>query len=202
MNMNMARLFALGYGIVSLQRNGNVFRPTQLSLLAYLLAVKPVDLFPVRPALDIGATPAPPERPPGWASRIERILLRSLVVLFVLAILACGFGAQHVAYVREKNRLGRELRRTELDLRALTQTYRSLESEKSLELAQGSLQPPPQPAKADSVQQGLPAKASRTIVVQECKPAPAIAGGFASSRQPTGVADGRHPTRRARIAGR
>jgi hypothetical protein len=200
--MNMARLLALGCGIVSLQRNGNGFRPTQLGLLAYLHTVKPVELLPVRPALDVDATPSPPERPPGWASRIETILLRSLGVLFVLAILACGFGAQHIAYVREENRLGRELRRTELDLRALTQIYRSLESEKSLELAQGSLQPPPQPAKADSVQQGLPAKASRTIVVQECKPAPAIAGGFASSRQPTGVADGRHPTRRARIAGR
>ena len=200
--MNIARLLALGSGIVSLQRNGNVFRPTQLGLLAYLLAVKPVDLFPVRPALDVGATPTPPERPPGWASRIESILLRSLVVLFVLAILACGFGAQHITYVREKNRLGRELRRTELDLRALTQTYRSLEAEKSQELAQGSLQPPPQPARADSVQQAVPAKASRTTVVQECKSAPTSAGGAAFSRQRTRVADGRHPTRRSRIAGR
>jgi hypothetical protein len=202
MNMNMARLFALGYGIVSLQRNGNVFRPTQLSLLAYLLAVKPVDLFPVRPALDVDATPADPGRPLGRASRIEAVLLRSLGALFVLAILACGFGVQRIAYVREKNRLGRELRRTELDFRALTQTYRSLEAEKSLELAQRSLQPLPQPAKADSIQQGVPAKVSRTTVVQECKSAPTRAGGAAFSGQRTHVADGRHPTRRNRIAGR
>jgi hypothetical protein len=200
--MNMARLLALGCGIVSLQRNGNVFRPTQLGLLAYLLAVKPVNLLPVRPALDVGATPAHPGRRLGCASRIETILLRTLGVLFVLAFLACGFGVQHIAYVREKNRLGRKLRRTELDLRALTQTYRSLEAEKSLELAQGSLQPLPQPAKVDSIQQGLPAKVSRTTVVQECKSAPTSAGGAAFSGQRTRVADGRHPTRRSRIAGR
>jgi hypothetical protein len=200
--MNMARLLPLGSGIISLQRNGNLFRPTQLGLLAYLLTVKPVNLLPVRPALDVDATPAHPGRPLGCASRIEAVLLRSLGVLFALALLACGFGVQHIAYVREKNRLGRELRRTELDLRALTQTYRSLEAEKSLELAQGSLQPPPQPAKADSVQQGLPAKTSRTTVVQECKSAPTSAGGASFSRQRTRVADGRHPTRRTRIAGR
>jgi len=200
--MNMAHLLTLGCGIVSLQRNGNVFRPTRLGLLAYLLAVKPVDIFPVRPALDVEATPAHPRRSPGRASRIETILLRSLVVLFVLALLACGFGAQHISYVREKNRLGRDLRRTELDLRALTQTYRSLEAEKSVELAQRSLQPPPQPAKADLVQQAVPAKTSRTSVVQECKSTPTSAGGAAFSRQRTRVADGRHPTRRSRVAGR
>jgi hypothetical protein len=200
--MNMARLLALGCGIVSLQRNGNVFRPAQLGCLPYLLTVKPVNLLPVRPALDVGATPARPGRPQGCASRIEAFLMRSLVVLFVLAILACGFGVQRVAYVREKNRLGRELRRTELDLRALTQTYRSLEAEKALELAQGSLQPLPQPAKADSIQQGVQAKVSRTTVIQECKSAPTSAGGAALSGQRTRVADGRHPTRRSRIAGR
>ena len=139
--MKPACLLSLGAGIISCQRRGNPFRPTELGRLPFLFSAKPVNLAPVCPALDAGAAAEQRSPPAGWASRIEAGVLKLVGTLFVLSVVACGFGAQHVAHTREKNNLGRQLRQKELELRTATQAYRALESEKALLMAQGFRRP-------------------------------------------------------------
>ncbi len=134
--MSLTSLLPLGGGIIFPRRLDNPFRPAQLDPLPFLVTVKPADLAPVRPVLDSDVTVERPDRTVGRSGRIEAIVLKLVGALFVLALVACGFGAQRVAYVREESRLARELRQTELSLRDATQKCRSLEAERSLLLAQ------------------------------------------------------------------
>jgi len=78
--------------------------------------------------LDHHPTAACPPRPLSRTERGEVLVLKGLAIILALACIGCGFGIQHIAYVRQKNELCRQLRKKELELRAVTQAYRSLES--------------------------------------------------------------------------
>ena len=150
--MKWACLLSLGAGVICCRRRGNPFRPTELGRLPFLILAKPVEFAPVYPAFDAGVAAEQRSQPAGWASRMEAGVLKLLGALVVLTVVACGFGAQHVAYTREKKNLGRQLRQKELELRTVTQAYRSLETEKALLVAQGVPQTTVNLAKVDSVQ--------------------------------------------------
>ncbi len=62
--------------------------------------------------------------------------MKALAALLVLTIVVCESGAQHIAYKREKNSLGRQLRQKEAELRTVAQAYQSLQAEKALLVAQ------------------------------------------------------------------
>ena len=90
-----------------------------------------------RPSTSIGSAPATLDHhpaaafPPRSLSRtggVEGLVLKLLAIILALACIGCGFGIQHIAYVRQKNELCRQLRQKEVECRAVTQAYRSLES--------------------------------------------------------------------------
>lgn len=125
--MNLGCLYSLGDGITFHRFRKNPFRPAGPGRPSILLPVKPVSAQPVQPALDDAGAPRARGRP-SRAEQLEALVLKLILLLLVLASLGCGFGIQHIAYVRQKNELGRQLRQKELELRAVTQAYRSLES--------------------------------------------------------------------------
>ena len=59
--------------------------------------------------------------------KVEVLVLKLIVIILALAGIGCGFGIQHIAYVRQKNALCRQLRQKEVELLTVTQAYRSLE---------------------------------------------------------------------------
>jgi hypothetical protein len=71
---------------------------------------------------------------------METLLVRLIIALLALSALGCGLGVQHIAYTRQKARLSRELLQKELELRAVTQACRSLESLEALRAAEASPQ--------------------------------------------------------------
>ena len=148
--MSLSCLFPLGDGITFHRFRKNPFRSAEPRGSPFLISVKPANTRPVQPALDahrqreasqppatLFPTPAalkpPPTAacPPRLLTRIEKIearVLKLLAVVLGLACIGCGFGIQHIAYVRKENELCRQLRQKELELRNVTQAYRSLES--------------------------------------------------------------------------
>jgi hypothetical protein len=104
------------------------------------MSAKPVNLTPVCTALDTGVAAERPPATAGWPGRVEAGVLKSLGVLLLLTAFASGLGAQHIAYMRAKNSLGRQLYQKDLEVRAGSQACRTLEAEKALLVAQG-LQP-------------------------------------------------------------
>ena len=78
-------------------------------------------------ALPTPASVAKNSWPARWVERIEAVMLRMMVALFLLAFIGCGFGVQHITYLRQKNVLGAQLREKELELAKAVQAYRSLE---------------------------------------------------------------------------
>jgi hypothetical protein len=136
MNSTSAHVFENGIGIGC--RVPGVFQPSKLGPLPFLLTVEPVDLAPVHPALGTARDARGCAARRSWSDRAESILLKLVGALFVLTLLAAGFGVQQITHVRATNRLGRELRQKEHELRTALQAYRSLESRKAVELAQAS----------------------------------------------------------------
>jgi hypothetical protein len=148
--MSLSCLFPLGDGIMFQRFRKNPFRSAEPRGSPFLISVKLADTRPVQPAIDaqrqreasqplasIRFTPAslkchsPAECPPrllSWTKKVEARVLKLLAVVLGLACIGCGFGIQHIAYVRKENELCRQLRHTELELRNVTQAYRSLES--------------------------------------------------------------------------
>ena len=199
--MKLACLLAVGPGIVSFRRGGNPFRAADLGRLPYLIPAKAEDHAPVCPALDDGAALAERAQPAPWVGRIEAGVLKSLGALFVLTVLACGFGVQHIAYTREKNKLGRQLRQKELELRAVTQAYRSLECQEALGVAQRFQQKTVNLARHDSVPGTAARRNSRSAGGREAKPAPTKAAGYVFSTWRPQVAEAWPPTRRGGTGG-
>jgi hypothetical protein len=148
--MNLICLFSLGDGITFHRFRKNPFRPVKPGSSSFLVSVRPADTRPIQPVLDtsqavkasrpstsIHSTPAVADRRPtaacpprslNRAEKVELLLLKLLIILLALACIGCGFGVQHIAHVRQQNDLCRQLRQKELELRAVTQAYRSLES--------------------------------------------------------------------------
>ena len=199
--MKLAHLLSLGNGIISCHGRGNPFRPTQQGRLPFLVSVKPAYLVPVCPALDASASAAQRPQPAGFAARIELGVLRVLGAMFVAAVIGCGLGAQHVAYTREKHTLGRQLRQKEIELCAVTQAYRSLESEKALVVAQGLPQAVVNLAKVDPIPEAGASSAGRVGGGRESKPVPIRASSHVPSIRRSQVVDARAPARRGRIRG-
>ncbi|HOX57288.1 MAG TPA: hypothetical protein P5205_11635 [Candidatus Paceibacterota bacterium] len=196
--MKLACLLSVGPGAFCFLRGGNPFRLAESGRLPYLVSAAPVDLAPVRPALEAGAVEDVRSQPAGWAGRVEACVLKSLVILFVLTVLAGVFGAQHITYTREKHNLGRQLRQKETELTAVTQACRSLECEKARWLALGVLQPTAGLGRADSAQRTVTGKAGESARGRDTKPVSARAA--APSRRPQ-VADARTHTRRGGTGG-
>jgi hypothetical protein len=69
-----------------------------------------------------------PSRSRSWTQKLEVLVVKLLALGLALACIGCGVGFQHIAYVRQKNELCRQLRQKEVQLRAVTQAYCSLES--------------------------------------------------------------------------
>ena len=160
-----------------------------------------MNLAPVCPALDAGA--AAGQQPPsaGCAARIELGVLRALGALLAMTVLVCGLGAQHVAHTREKHALGRQLRQKEIELRAITQAYRSLECEKALLAAQGLPRAAADVARVDATQEATAGKTGRLGGGQEGKPAPVRASSDVPSSRRSQVANARPAARRGEIRG-
>ena len=91
------------------------------------------------------------------AERVEAVVLKFMLGLFVLASVGCGFGVQHIAYVRQKNALCAQLRQRELELHKVTQAFRDLESCLAKQAAQES-----QPVAALPVAAKHPARRATT----------------------------------------
>ena len=199
--MKLAHLLSLGNGIISCHGRGNPFRPTELGRLPFLVSVKPAYLVPVCPALDAGAAAAQRPQPAGFAARIELGVLRVLGAMFVAAVIGCGFGAQHVAYTREKHTLGRQLRQKEIELCAVTQAYRSLESEKAFLVAQGLPQAAVNFARVDPIPEAAASSARRLGGGREGKPVLIRTSSHVPSSRRSQVADARPLARRGRIRG-
>jgi len=148
--MKPANLFVPAQKFGSGYRLQSVFQPTGLGPLPFLLAVEPVNLAPLRPALpcrarreecslEQGAASRLRITTSGWGDKLEALALKLVVALFALTLLAAGFGVQQIAYARSKNQLGRQLKQKEHELHAVTQAYRHLESRKAIEVAQASV---------------------------------------------------------------
>jgi hypothetical protein len=60
--------------------------------------------------------------------KVEVLVLKCLAIALALACIGCGFGIQHITHIRQKNEICRQLRQKEVELRGITQAYRSLES--------------------------------------------------------------------------
>jgi hypothetical protein len=199
--MKLACLLSIGAGIVSFQGRGNPFRPMEWGRLPFLVAVKPANLAPVCPAFDARAAAGRRTQPAERAGGFEAGVLKSLGALFVLTLIACGFGAQHIAHAREKNKLGRQLRQKEVELRAATQAYRSLECERVLWVAQGFQQNTVNLARVGSVAGVAGRRISRPADAREAKPAPTNAVGYGFSKCRPLVAEARSRTRRGGTGG-
>jgi hypothetical protein len=125
--MNLAYLISLNDGIAFHRFRSNPLRPGQAHRLPYLVPVKPVPGPTVQPTFTSGAIEPRPRRLAGWAERVEAVILRFMLGLLVVASIGCGFGVQHIAYVRDKNAVCQQLRRREIELQNVTLAYRSLE---------------------------------------------------------------------------
>ena len=147
--MSLSCLLSLGEGVTFHCFRKNPFRPAKPGHSPFLLSVRSINTQPTRPALDaqpVGqasrlstgnrSTPATfdhhlpvtsPSLSLGRAEKVEALVLKLIVMILALASIGCGFGIQHIAYVRQKNALCRQLRQKEVELRTVTQAYRSLE---------------------------------------------------------------------------
>jgi hypothetical protein len=148
--MSLSCLLSLEDGIIFHRFRKNPFRPAKPGRPAFLVSVKPASIRPIQPALDaqhggqgsrlsIGARSTPatlnrcptaacPPRPLSKTERVEVLVVKWLAMVLALACIGCGFGIQHIAYIRQKNELCRQLRQKEVELRSVTQANRSLES--------------------------------------------------------------------------
>ncbi len=199
--MKLACLLFLGNGVISRHGGGNPFRPAARGPLPFLVPVKPVDPAPVCPALDVGAVAGQELPAAGWAARIEFGVLRVLGALLALTVVVCFLGAQHIAHTREKHALGRQLRQKEIELRAITQAYRSLESEKELLAALMCPRATAEVARADAVRAAAVGQRSRSGGAPQGKAVPARASSDIPSSRRSQVANARPVVRRGEIRG-
>jgi hypothetical protein len=126
--MSLARLFILADGLLSPCLSNNRFRVQGSIIPSILIPVRPPNTFPVLPALHA----LPPDEclrgKPTRIDHVEQILLKSVVTILACVIIGCGLGVQRIEYIRQKAELGRQLHQNELEIQALTQACRSLES--------------------------------------------------------------------------
>jgi len=199
--MTLARLLSLGGGITMCQGRANPFRKAELGPLPFLMSTKPVDFAPVRPMLGDGAATPHRPRPKGWASKIEIGVVKTLGALFLLAVLVCGFGAQHIAYRREKNSLGRQLRQRELELRTVVQACQSLEAEKAVLVAQMPPQTGVNLAKVGATQRPAVGTVAQSASGRERKSALLKASIGVNAIRRTQLADARSHAHRGGVRG-
>jgi len=199
--MKLACLLFLGDGVISRHGGGNPFRLAERGPLPFLVPVKPVDPAPVCPALDAGAVAGQEPPPEGWAARIELGVLRVLGALLAMTVVVCCLGAQHIAHTREKHALGRQLRQKEIELRAITQAYRSLEAQKELLAAQMRPRAAAEVARARAVQASAVGQRSRSGGGPQGKAVPARASSDVPSNRSSQVANARPVVRRGEIRG-
>ena len=148
--MSLNNLLSLGDGITFHRFRKNPFRPVKPGRSSFLVSVKPVSTQPIQPVFDtcraeptsrlsdsVGSAPATRDSHPAAAcparslsrsEKVEVLVLKFLAMALALACIGCGFGIQHISHIRQKNELCRQLRQKEVELRAATQAYRSLES--------------------------------------------------------------------------
>jgi hypothetical protein len=112
-----------------LQRVGsNPFRPVTANRLTFLVRVRPADQGLVQPALQRGVDSAPDPWCRDPVGRLEGAVLKALRLLLLSTLILCALGVQHIAYVRQKHRLCRQLEQKERELRATAQAFRSLQA--------------------------------------------------------------------------
>ena len=147
--MSLSCLLPLGDGVTFHRFRKNRFRPAKSDPSSILVSVKLASTQPIQPALNarhaeptshlsagIRSSSATFDRQsaeacspqlPSRTEKVEVLVLKLLAIILALACIGCGFGIQHIAYVRQKNALCRQLRQKEVELRTVTQAYRSLE---------------------------------------------------------------------------
>jgi len=199
--MKPACLLFPGQAILIRQRKSNPFRPAERGRLPFLVPVKLVDLAPICPALNPGAVAGQQAQPAGYAARIELGVSRALGLLLAITVLVCGLGAQQIAHNREKQVLGRQLRQKEIELRALTQAYRSLECEKALLAAHEPPRTTADVARMQAVRKAATDPVGRLSAGQQGRPALARAASDVPSSRRSQVANSRPVTRRGEIRG-
>jgi hypothetical protein len=126
--MSLDRLFLLADGLLSRCVDDNPFRFGRSTAPIFFVPVKPLNQQPVRPTLDAVPLDDCPRRQPLPIDRVELALVKLILTVLVFTLFVCGLGVQHISYVRQRSEFSRELCRKELELRALTQAYHSLES--------------------------------------------------------------------------
>jgi hypothetical protein len=130
--MSLSCFLHLANGTVLHRCGANPFRPDPVPRPSILLPTRPVCAAPVRPVLPAAADAESQSRGCSRAEKLEAFVLKSLRPVLVLLVIGCGFGVQHIAHTRQINRLSRQLQQRELELRAVTQTCRTLESAEAL----------------------------------------------------------------------
>lgn len=199
--MKRACLLFPGQAILTRQGKSNPFRPAERGRLPFLVTVKSVDLAPVCPALDAGAVAGQQAQPAGYAARIELGVLRALGLLLAITVLVCSLGAQQVAHNRERQALGRQLRQKEIELRALTQAYRSLECEKALLAAHELPRTTAGGTRVEVVRKAATDPGGRLSARQQGRPVLARATSDVPSSRRSQVANSRPVARRGEIRG-
>jgi hypothetical protein len=133
--MNLVCLLSIKDGMPFTHSRANPFRLLPTSRPGILLPIKPVHHGPLVSAFAAAPASGPAEAAerrrqcaPSWLERLEGWVLKLLVVLLALTGLGCGFGVQHIAYVRQKSALCRQLRHKEIELQTAVQTCRTLEA--------------------------------------------------------------------------
>jgi hypothetical protein len=133
--MNLGYLLCLNHALAGGRYEASPFQLKPRQGWPFLTQPRPVSLEPVGPALAPAERAA--RRPPGGrAGKLEALALCLAVGLLAVAGAYCAWGAQHVAYARQKAALCRQLRQKELELRAVKEAYRALESRMAWRVAQ------------------------------------------------------------------
>ena len=118
----------------------NPFRRDPEHPSPFLFVPKPMCVRPVQTTLQLFNDTGQQPRSRGQAEKVERSALKLSGTILLLTLLACGFGAQHIADTRKMNRLSRQLEQREAEFRALTQAYRTLQSIEAVRAAGESRQ--------------------------------------------------------------
>jgi len=146
--MKLGLLLSLNHGIVQHRAGFNPFHFIERNPFEFLERTQPPRLRPIQPALGIGPPAGRRGRPKSLGGRIEGCSFKLVAGLAIASALGCGFGAQRIAYTRQKAQLGRMLQQKELEVQEATQARRVLESGAAMRAAQGPAQIRPVMAKA------------------------------------------------------
>ncbi len=125
--MKLGFLLSTNHEIVGHRAGSNPFHLIEADRLPFLLRVRPARLGPVAPALGPGPPATGRRRVRRLGAKAGGWVTRLMIGLAICTAIGCGFGAQHIAYTRQKAQLCRVLRQRELELREVAQARRVLE---------------------------------------------------------------------------